>query len=88
MFIAVLNIIWLDPVRCFWQQANNYKQQERGVDVYFSLAKKSEDITDTVLAVRGSLQDVSDALDDFIRGAEVLAVSPGLWNNSLTQGWQ
>ena len=48
------------------------------MDVYFSLAKKSEDITDTVLAVRGSLQDVSDALDDFIRGAEVLAVSPGL----------
>ena len=49
-----------------------------GMDVYFSLAEKSEDITDTVLAVRCSLQDVGDALDDFIRGAEMLAVIPGL----------
>ena len=48
------------------------------MDVYFNLAKESEDITDTVLAVRGSLQDVGDALDDFVRGAEVLAVIPGL----------
>ena len=48
------------------------------MDVYFSLAKKSEDITDTVLTVRSSLQDVGDALDDFVRGAEVLAVSPSL----------
>ena len=184
MFIAVLNVICLDPVQCFWQPANNYKQllQGRlgviplvstsmilviwvmessptvhakpqmwksfparelnprssaiaaaalttellswdsywgsllsnqgwgwydctqssgtqwlhtllltrkrcwvgwgGVDVYFSSAEKSEDITDTVLAVRSSLQDVGDALDDFLRGPEVLAVSPGLWNNT------
>ena len=48
------------------------------MNVYFNLAKKSEDITDTVLTVRSSLQDVGDALDDFVSGAEVLAVFPGL----------
>ena len=48
------------------------------MSVYLSSAEKSEDITDTVLAVRCSLQDVGDALDDFVRGAEVLTVSPGL----------
>ena len=48
------------------------------VDVYFNLAKESEDITDAVLAVRGSLQNVGNALDDFVGGAKVLTVSPGL----------
>ena len=56
-------------------------QQEVGgveVDVYFNLAKESEDITDAVLTVRGSLQNVGNALDDFVGGAKVLTVSPGL----------
>ena len=63
---------YFGPVRTF------NKMSWGGVDLYFSLAEKSEDITDTVLAVRCSLQDVGDALDDFIRGAEMLAVIPGL----------
>ena len=45
---------------------------------FFNLAKESEDITDAVLAVRGSLQNVGNALDDFVGGAKVLTVSPGL----------
>ena len=48
------------------------------MDVYFNLAKESEDITDAVLAVRGSLQNVGNALDDFVGGAKVLTVCPGL----------